>query len=799
MRNFLKKALAIGIATTMMMTSFTACSGKSGREKIDSDTPWFNVSKTSIGGDVDPDQFEYVYSSLVGTNGDELVYHFSGTYKLPADFDFENDDFSLYQFELINVYDYDGNILGSIDLVDTIQNAHFDGQVSVDNVVKEGTEFIVKFAEIAPDFSSRTEYQALIDISSFEVLPFTEVVQSEAEAEILNREGGTYSDTFHVGDYTIKTYWVADSVTSNILLLTDSSNNETTVDLRRVFPNLNVYSINKIIDIGNGRGLMMAYTSASDSTTYYVLDTNTASVTTYEEDMSWLEESAYNLRYVDGYGTVVVDQEGIRGIDFDNHTLVSILSFNNTNVNRRDVNDTNPVFISDDRIVLEGTNSAPTIEYTARMSCIYVFDRAESNPNAGKSILKLASLGSYNYSICDSMCRFNESNPDYFIQIDTRYVIDKFFESNNGEDYTIRSERAQQALGNQLTVDLIAGVGPDIIVDGASYSQLNNADYLLDLSDYVAGLDSSSYFTNIIDEARTDGQIFQLPVTYYVEGIVTDAANVTPGQVGFTYDEYLEFINTVCNGRDAVGSSSQTDFFLLGLTLMPDLMTVDGSVNYNNDAFISLAEFTRDHIYNAIETGEEDYIEEEPAAHLQHINDMFSYLNSIMGYANERALLGLPTYDGRGPLVSSFNSVGVVANLSSNDQAACLEYVSFLIDDDTQYQLGIEAGIPINRNAFTAVGEDFVDMYNTNLEMSLANMSEAQIRANGKNPNPLDYSTIAEFENLITTTGTWVTTDGAINAIIREEIPAYFEGQKTLEQIIEVLENRIHTMVNERG
>lgn len=797
MRKLFKNVLAIGLVASLMMTSFTACSGKGGREKITGDTPWFNVSKADIGSDIDTTEFEYVNSYLVGTNSDEIVYHIAGIRKLPDDFDYENDDFSLYQYEQVAVYDYNGNSLGSIDLVEAYKDAHLDGQVTINNVTKDGSDFIVSLTQYSADYSDKTQYEAVIDINSLQVLAFTEVTDSETEMDIINNEGGTYSDTFHAGDFSIKTYWVAGDITSNILLLTDSSNNETIIDLRRFFPNMDILSIPNIIDIGNGQALMFGSTM-DINTSYFILDLNAFTVTAYEEDMTWLEESALNLRYVEGYGSVVVDQEGVRGIDFNNHTLFSILDFNNTNVNRFDIRNATPVYISDDRIVLEGSDGTPTIQYVPSLDSIYVFDRAENNPNAGKSILKLASLGSFNYSICDSMCRFNDTNADYFIQLDTRYVIDNFLDTENLDvEYSVRSENAQQALGNQLTVDLISGVGPDIIVDGAFYSQLNSDDYLLDLSDYVAGLDSSNYFTNIIDESRTDGQLFQLPVTYNVEGIVTDASNVAPGQTGFTYDEYLEFINTVCNGTDAVGSATQTNFFLTGLTIMPDLMMEDGYVNFNNDAFIALAEYTRDHVNDVIITEEE--IPEEPVAHMQNIGDMFTYLNAIKGYANDRVLLGLPSYDGRGPIVSCVNSVAVVANLSAAEQAACLDYVSILLDDNTQYQLGVKSGIPVNRNAFIQVGQDFVDSYNDTLAMTLQNMTEAQIRENGKNPNPLDYSAIEEFENLITTTGTWITSDGAINAIIREEMPAYFEGQKTLEQIIEVLENRINTLINERG
>ena len=40
--------------------------------------------------------------------------------------------------------------------------------------------------------------------------------------------------------------------------------------------------------------------------------------------------------------------------------------------------------------------------------------------------------------------------------------------------------------------------------------------------------------------------------------------------------------------------------------------------------------------------------------------------------------------------------------------------------------------------------------------------------------------------------------DAAINMILIEEMPAYFAGQKTLEQVIPVMQNRIQKVLDER-
>ncbi len=797
MKKFFKRVLAIGLVTSVVMTSFTACSSNKGRATIDSDTPWFNVTKLPIGVDIDASLMEYFSTKLVGVTDTELIYSASGTYKLPDDFDWETDNYGDYEYNEVIVYDYEGNRIGSVDIASAYKNAALGETFRFNSLSRIGDDYVVDITSFTNGYSNSADYQAILDIDTVTLSLFVEVQKSEIEEQISNNEDGNFQSPFTVGDCTITPFSINGDRFSYILIVTDSNNNSTLLDFRELFSTEIFYNISNIIDLGDGRGLIFAGTESASGTAYYIIDTNTLTVSPYTEDMSWLDGYVYNIENVDGYGSVVIDQEGVRSINFENHTLDYILDFNDTNVNRSDVTNAKPVYISDNTVIIEGENFTPSIESSNNLSAIFIFERAESNPNVGKAILTIASLGSYNYSICESMCRFNESNPDYFLQIDTRYVISKFYDSSYG-DGNSAGEYAEQALGNQLSVDLISGEGPDIIIDGGNYSQLNNADYLLDLSDYVSGLDSSNYFTNVIDEARTNGQIFQLPITYTVMGIVTEESNITPGQTGFTYDEYNEFINTVCNGVNPLNFKTQTDFFIQALSFMPDLMEEDGSVNFNNDAFVALAEYTRDYVNNAIE-GEEDVIAADQAAFGQVILSIDNYINSILGSANPRVLVGPPTYDGRGPLISGQNTVGVVAGLSASETDACLEYVSLLLDDSTQYQLGIISGIPINRNAFVQVGQDAIDKHNRDLEHWYGNMSEAEIRENGVNPNPVDYSTIEDFENLIASSSTWVTTDGAINAIIREEIPGYFEGQKSLDQIIEVLENRIHTLVNERG
>jgi len=795
MKNFTKKLLALGLTLTLVLPVFTACSANNDRDKIPEDAPWFDVTKITVGDDIDESLYDYVYTSLAGTTDDELIYFAQGYYKMPDDFDWDTGRISDYMYSVIKVYDYDCNELAVIDIMEVCSEDSLGNNVYIESVEKQGDEFVVNATAYSDDWADMTNYQAVLDMAAYELSSFYEV---DEDAVVVDSTEASYEKTCQVGDYSIKTYWVyGEDASSYLLLASDSEGNNTIIDLREDLPREDIYDISSIIDMGDGTGLILATTSGYADANYYIIDTtNDFSIEECEEDMSWLEDEVNHIECVDGYGAVVVNQSGIYDIDMTNHTFVSILDFNYTNANRYDINGITPVAISEGRVILSGYNYQPSISNSSMGSCIYVFDRADSNPNAGKTILTLASLKSMNYSICDSICRFNDSNEDFFIQIDTSYNLDKYMEDNDEEDYNTRQDNAARELGNQLSIDILSGVGPDIIIDGASFSQLNNDDYLIDLSEYVESLDSGKFFTNIFDASRTGDCLFQLPTTFSIEGIVTDASNVPEGQAGFTYEQYAEFVDEVCNGNNPFAREGQVNLFIQALSLMPDIMYSDGEVNYDNEAFVALAEYVRDYVNNNIEN--EGYVQDE-AASVAYIMDMNMYMNNVLNGTSEKVLLGLPTYDGRGPVIDPSDSVAVAAFLSDEEEEACLEFVSYLLDDSVQYLFGVESGLPVNRDAFTEVGEDYIDRHNYELEHYYSDWTDADFREYGMSPNPIEYSKIEELEDLVANTSSIITTDGAINAIIREEIPAFFEGDKTLDQIIVILENRVRTLLDERG
>ena len=82
-----------------------------------------------------------------------------------------------------------------------------------------------------------------------------------------------------------------------------------------------------------------------------------------------------------------------------------------------------------------------------------------------------------------------------------------------------------------------------------------------------------------------------------------------------------------------------------------------------------------------------------------------------------------------------------------------------------------------------------------------------RIKKKGNNYNDLSHSIFNRFDNeviddydsLIRNASTTDLMDPIIKVIVMEEIPAYFAGQKTIEEVAAIIDNRAQTVIDERG
>ncbi len=123
-----------------------------------------------------------------------------------------------------------------------------------------------------------------------------------------------------------------------------------------------------------------------------------------------------------------------------------------------------------------------------------------------------------------------------------------------------------------------------------------------------------------------------------------------------------------------------------------------------------------------------------------------------------------------------------------------------MVADDIQTLFATYSGISVNRAAEEASCIVFAQRHNDRynalcVDYTMQNLIDFEF--------PLCE---VDTDNLIDTINGYVenaaglrTSDAAVELIVREEIQPYFAGQKSIEECMEIIENRVDLYVEERG
>lgn len=814
MKSISQKAIALSICCAMMLPmALASCSGghKGEVTKVEDDAVWYETDKLELGAQYNPDDYDYIYQEYRGVINGEAVFAVQGSKPYPQDVDWETFDYNTLQVYNVDYYDLEGNLIRSLDLQSKLAESGISGEYGTYINGFSFGEGVIKCNVVAYSMSSEDSYEMLVDTETGDIISCDKQTSSSSDLDNLSNEGST-----NIGDYIITKYWIYGGDnggnSSYIIEVADADGNIDTIDLRDQFPNEDIYDIPEFIMVDDTNCVFPVSSSDAEGTVFYTLNLETLEVQQATEDYSWLEsENLYNLQYQEGVGNILVDQDGIKKVDFDNKELTELFNFNSCNVNRYDISNLSLVDYSEDRIILAGTVWRDTGYFSngsSSESQMIVLTKADSNPNVGKTILKTATLGYLSYPVCEAICNFNSENPDYFVMIDDTYSIENYIDySNTGSDtdWEQLSLDAQQEMNNQLSIDLMNGDGPDILLDAMNYSQLNSDDYLLDLTDYIS--DTTPYFENVFEAAKTNDKLYQLPLSVCVSGIMTNKSNIDDGQIGFTFDQYESFVDEVCNGDDPMGDG-KIEFFTRCMNGMLEEFISGKDVDFNNDAFISLAEYVDANVNDVIEDQEysDDMIYsggmypgdyEQPEATYMELSTFGSFIAQYAAEAENMRILGLPSVDGRGPAFQIYNSAAISAETASAD--GCWQFIETLLSEDIQKLIGYSWNTPVRIDSFESIAQDDIEGYNAQIDEYAQWFTEAEMAEYGIVSTKVDDSMIEIYEGFIESCSRVASEDPAVTSIVREEMPAYFEGQKSLDDVITILNDRVQTFVSERG
>lgn len=439
---------------------------------------------------------------------------------------------------------------------------------------------------------------------------------------------------------------------------------------------------------------------------------------------------------------------------------------------------------SDYTVMVDGLFSP----YGNGMMGVFLFEKLDNNPFVGRTLLTASAIGRYvSYGECEIIYQYNELQDQYYVAIDNSYVIDNSEEYYS--NYGTYIESASQMTA-QLAVDLMAGNGPDIILDGFDFEELNKDDCLIDLMPYLedAGvMNNELYYSNVFNLAMDEnGAVYQVPIGFSLGGIRGGQIDSIDSyvSVGYTFEEYISLISNECNGYDFLSDNrDQINYFILLYNGMRNDFISDGQINLDNDSFYALAEYVRDNVNDA--NFEMEY------------SNYFYSLFGTCGLLKPGPIFvarGIPSVDGRGPLLVANNSIGVSSLCV--DVNGAIDFILFALGEEAQSIDSQGFCNPVRRDCTRILLEQ---MSEDSIRRSVVQeLEDPTYRPYIYTEDDIDMS-LEFFSMEVDSASGYFGGDSDITMILYEEMQAYFAGDKSLDEIIPIIEDRCQTVLNERG
>ena len=422
----------------------------------------------------------------------------------------------------------------------------------------------------------------------------------------------------------------------------------------------------------------------------------------------------------------------------------------------------------------------------------YAFNQVSQSDNEGKQTITLATYGYLGVTEEQMIAEYNMASSEYMVE-----VIDYSTGGATKEDVMIK-----------LGAEIASGKGPDIINNNVfDMDSLAGKGYLEDLFPYFEmdeTVDSSEYLENILFVYEEDNHLYQIPITFMVTtgcakgDLVGEYNSLSLDNLYVTMEENPQ-IQTIM-GK----SKGDTLYYLVMYNLDLFVNEATETCSFDDEAFKRLLTFIheREKSNELFAEYERTGITENPYERIQkekqllHMetmygNVMFQYANSVI---ENMVVIGLPCSDGSG---SYAGSSGVCFSLAADSdcKAGAWDFMKFALSKEQQDKYidngDFFAGIvhPVLKSSFNKYIENvstpiYVTLDDgTKVEQEITSLNGCSIYAMTEKEKEQFVSLIESIENKA------YSGDELLNIIV-EEAEYYFNNQKTVDEVVKVIQSR---------
>lgn len=349
----------------------------------------------------------------------------------------------------------------------------------------------------------------------------------------------------------------------------------------------------------------------------------------------------------------------------------------------------------------------------------------------------------------------------------------------------------------QLNTAILSGQMPDILDLSTNYINISNLmtkSLLADLRPFIDSdpeLSTDDFTENILNYYASGDQIYGLPLNYYICTLVGKTADVGR-EMGWTMEDIMAFTASLPAEASLIENAFNERILTTMISMGGDRYVdwESGECYFDGEEFINLLTFANSfpgysdfewsyETYSNISQGKTKLVE-------LYLYDIFSYQYTAALFDGEPiTCIGYPTSEGVGATIIPSQSMGI-SSQSSCPEGAWAFVRSFLSEE---YQSSLTSFFPLREDVLEAMFED-------------AQKEKEGTRGQGSadfyyEQEPATPEDIATIRQIIDTARNGFGQDATISDIIIEETAPLFAGQKTAQEVAEIIQSRVQIYVSE--
>lgn len=419
--------------------------------------------------------------------------------------------------------------------------------------------------------------------------------------------------------------------------------------------------------------------------------------------------------------------------------------------------------------------------------CLTACSSQTENSQESK-VLVLATFDNSKY-LQNQVARYNQTQQKYQIE------IQKYERSDEPEEDGVLL----------LQREIASGEGPDMIDFGEDYTISDIVGkYTEDLFSYIEGESSTTYVENILQAFSYQDKLYAVPLGFQLKSFVGTTQNLgeqsswTIGEMMECYSHQKEkLLYPGAYKKDVLGTilTGSMDYYI-------DWET--GECKFDGSEFCQMLTFCNcftDQLDFAEEASVRDLFLKDKALLLPiRINSIYDIcrVEAIFG-ENDVNFIGFPVNGTSGTMIQSSGPV-LAINKNSRNKTGAWEFLSWMLQPSAQKEL--PSGFPICRNVLEEQIKQATQVeYERNADGNEQRKVKAQVVFEGD--DPMDIYCITEKQGeellaLIEQADTISQVDPKIYQVFLEEADYYFNGDKSLEETVDVIQSKIYLYVNEK-